>query len=214
MTNKLIVFEGIDGSGKTTLIKQLKKYLKNQKKIIICQGLGSSSIGKPIRKLFLYQENLSPNTRYLISLANMTQTKEELVIPALLKGYIVLVDRWYDSTFAYQSDDINLDSGDKILTSKIINHFLIKPKLTFYLDIDPKIGLKRNQTQLNHKLETIEQKPITYFQNVRKNYLNQYQYCNNQNCKHENCNYFLINATQPKNKILKQIIKILNIKNT
>ncbi|MGZ3139938.1 dTMP kinase [Candidatus Phytoplasma solani] len=213
MTNKFISFEGLDGGGKTTLIKQLKKYLKNQhKKVIICQGLGSSLIGKPIRNLFLNQSNLSPNTRFLLSLTNMLQTQEELIIPSLLKGYIVLIDRWYDSTFAYQSDDINLDYGDKMLTSKIINHFLIKPNLTIYLDINPKIGLKRKQIQTNHKIDSIEQKPLIYFQNVRKNYLNQHKYCNNPNCKHENYNSFLINATQSKNKILKQIIKVLTIK--
>ncbi|WP_349401684.1 thymidylate kinase [Candidatus Phytoplasma solani] len=213
MTNKLIVFEGLDGSGKTTLIKQLKKYFKNQnKKVILCQGLGSSLIGKPIRNLFLNQSNLSPNTRFLLSLTNMLQTQEELIIPGLSKNYIVLVDRWYDSTFAYQSDDMNLDYGDEITTSKIINHFLIKPNLTIYLDITPKIGLQRKQNQPNHKLDPIEQKPLNYFTNVRKNYLNQHKYCNNPNCKHENCNSFLINATQSKNKILKQIIKILTIK--
>ncbi|XBQ84012.1 thymidylate kinase [Candidatus Phytoplasma solani] len=136
MLNKLIVFEGLDGSGKTTLINELKKYLKNQKqKVILIQGLGSSSIGKPIRNLFLHQANLSPNTRFLLSLTNTLQTQEELIIPGLSKNYIVLVDRWYDSSFAYQGDDINLDYGDKILTSKFINYFLIKPNLTVYLEI-------------------------------------------------------------------------------
>ncbi|CAM11374.1 Thymidylate kinase [Candidatus Phytoplasma australiense] len=209
MTNKLISFEGIDGSGKTTLINELKAFFENKGyKTKVFQGLGSSIVGKEIRNLFLHQSKISPKTKYLLSLANMMQSQDELIIPALLSGCLVLVDRWYDSTFAYQSKGNYIDYDDKI-TSKIINYFLIKPKLTFYLDIDPKIGLKRKQTQSNHKLDLIEKKPLNYFKNVRAHYLNQQKYCNDSNCKHQNCHHFLINATNSQKENLDQIMKIL-----
>ncbi|AGL90767.1 dTMP kinase [Candidatus Phytoplasma australiense] len=209
MTNKLISFEGVDGSGKTTLINELKTFFENKGyQIKVFQGLGSSIIGKEIRNLFLHQSKICPKTKYLLSLANMMQTQDELIIPALLSGYLVIVDRWYDSTFAYQSKGNYIDYDDKI-TSKIINYFLIKPKLTFYLDIDPKIGLKRKQTQSNHKLDLIEKKPLNYFKNVRAHYLNQQKYCNDSNCKHQNCHHFLINATNSQKENLDQIMKIL-----
>ncbi|MGL9687658.1 MAG: dTMP kinase, partial [Candidatus Phytoplasma sp. TWB_XP] len=127
-------------------------------------------------------------------------------IPNLLSGHLVIVDRWYDSTLAYQSNDV---AYDDVITSKIINQYLIKPQLTFYLDIDPKIGLKLKQNQSNHKLDLIEQKPLNYFENVRQNYLNQHKYCNDSNCKNQNCKYFLINATNSQKENLAQIIKTL-----
>ncbi|QYC30722.1 dTMP kinase [Paulownia witches'-broom phytoplasma] len=207
MVNKLIVFEGIDGCGKTTLINKLKNSLvKEGHKVKVYQGLGSSSIGKEIRNLFLYQIKTSPKSKYFLSFANMIQTQDELIMPALLSGFIVLVDRWYDSTLAYQSNYIDYDDE---ITSKTISHFLIKPALTFYLDIDPPKSLQRKQTQPNHKLDLIEQKPLKYFENVRQNYLNQHKYCNNPNCKHQNCNSFLINATNSQQGNLEQIIQTL-----
>ncbi|MGL9687836.1 MAG: dTMP kinase, partial [Candidatus Phytoplasma sp. TWB_XP] len=85
MFNKLIVFEGLDGSGKTTLINKLKNFLINKgNKVKIFQGLGSSSIGKEIRKLFLHQRKTSSKTKYFLSFANTIQTQDELIIPNLL----------------------------------------------------------------------------------------------------------------------------------
>lgn len=208
MFNKLIVFEGIDGCGKTTLINKLKNSLINKgHKVKVYQGLGSSSIGKEIRNLFLYQIKTIPKSKYFLSFANMIQTQDELIMPALLSGHLVIVDRWYDSTLAYQSNANYIDYDE--ITSKIINKYLLKPHLTFYLDIDPQIGLQRKQTQPNHKLDLIEQKPLIYFENVRQNYLNQHKYCNDVNCKHQNCKYFLINATNSQKNNLTQIIKTL-----
>ncbi|MGL9687904.1 MAG: dTMP kinase [Candidatus Phytoplasma sp. TWB_XP] len=209
MLNKLIVFEGIDGCEKTTLINQLKNSLIIKgHKVKVYQGLGSSSIGNKIRNLFLHQQKSSPKTRYLLSLANMIQTQDELIIPALLSSYIVLVDCWYDSTLAHQSKANGIDFDDEI-TSKIISYFLITPKLTFYLDINPQTGLQRKQTQTNHKLDLIEQKTLNYFKNVRENYLNQHKYCFNPNCKHENCKNFLLDASLPQKDNLEQIKQIL-----
>ncbi|MCX2955906.1 MAG: dTMP kinase, partial [Candidatus Phytoplasma australiense] len=154
---------------------KLKNSLINEgNKVKVFQGLGSSSIGKEIRKLFLHQRKTSPKTKYFLSFANMIQIQDELIIPNLLSGHLVIVDRWYDSTFAYQSNDVDYDD---VITSKIINQYLIKPHLTFYLDINPKIGLQRKQSNPHHKLDLIEQKPLNYFENVRQNYLKQHKYC-------------------------------------
>ncbi|MBP5835893.1 dTMP kinase [Candidatus Phytoplasma meliae] len=213
MKKQLISFEGLDGSGKTTLISKLKHHLESTNNLVkTIQGLGDSCVGNTIRDLFLHHPKVTSNTKYLLSLANMIQTQEELITPSLLQGYIILIDRWFDSTYTYQSKANCIDYDDKI-TTNIINHFLIKPDIIFYLDINPKTSLNRKSNQLNHKLDLIEQKPISYFENVRRYYLNKYQYCTNSKCKHLKCNHFLIDANNSQKIILQQIIQILTTKN-
>lgn len=83
---KLIIFEGLDGSGKTTLINAFQKHLNCQKiSNKIYQGLGSSSIGLQIRDLFLNVEKVAYLARFYLSIANMAQIQEELISPPIKK---------------------------------------------------------------------------------------------------------------------------------
>lgn len=102
---KLIVFEGLDGSGKTTLIHLLKEALTQayQQKVTIVRGLGDSVIGSQLRGMFLYQEKLTPLTRMWLSFANMQETQAEYLQPLnSQRNQIVFIDRWVASTYAYQ----------------------------------------------------------------------------------------------------------------
>ncbi|MEZ0180206.1 dTMP kinase ['Camptotheca acuminata' phytoplasma] len=93
---KLIVFEGLDGSGKTSLIHALQLQLKTPHQLY--QGLGSSSIGKKIRDLFLNFSQVDYLTRFYLSLANMAQIQVEL----FKNHQLIILDRWLPSTYAYQ----------------------------------------------------------------------------------------------------------------
>ncbi|KOR75321.1 thymidylate kinase [Candidatus Phytoplasma pruni] len=166
---KLIVFEGLDGSGKTTLIQKIKKQLEKQgHEVITLQGLGSSSIGQPLRDIFLTNAQLKPLTRYLLSFANMQQTQEEEIKPHLETNKIILIDRWLGSNFAYRVYPYQIDKNYQLF-NKLSKNF-IKPHLTVYLQIEPQLGLQRKLNQKNHKLDVIETKPLSYFNKVKQGY--------------------------------------------
>jgi dTMP kinase len=171
----LIAFEGMDGSGKSTLVNYLKNVLKEKynKKVIVVQGLGSSSIGPTMRKIFLDQE-ISNLTCLWLSLANMSQTMEEIIRPALARGYWVLADRWLASTYAYQIFSYKMDFSLKKF-QKITKKLFFLPKITFYLDIPVDIGLKRKRSIIGYELNRFERKDLAYLKQVQKGYQTFYQ---------------------------------------
>ncbi|XXP77148.1 MAG: dTMP kinase [Lettuce witches'-broom phytoplasma] len=157
---KLIVFEGLDGSGKTTLIKKIKKQLaKQNQEVIVLQGLCSTSIGPIIRDIFLTNPQLKPLTRYLLSFANMLQIQEETIQPHLKTNKIILIDRWLGSNFAYQAYPHHIDKNYQMF-NQLSKNFL-KPNLTVYLQVEPQLGLERKINQKDHKLDVIESNPCT-----------------------------------------------------
>ncbi|GAK73765.1 dTMP kinase ['Chrysanthemum coronarium' phytoplasma] len=174
---KLIVFEGLDGSGKTSLIKSVKQELTKQgNEVIVIRGLGSSTIGNSIRETFLTHNTLHNLTRYFLSFANMIQTQEELIKPNLQTNKIILVDRWLGSNFAYRIYPSKIDKNYQIF-NKLRKKF-IKPDITIYLKINPQLGLERKLNQRNHQLDVIETSSLTYFQQVEKGY---YEFLKKQN---------------------------------
>ncbi|QKX95222.1 dTMP kinase [Candidatus Phytoplasma asteris] len=174
---KLIIFEGLDGSGKTSLIKSVQQELTKQgNEVIVIRGLGSSTIGNSIRETFLTHNTLHNLTRYFLSFANMIQTQEELIKPNLQTNKIILVDRWLGSNFSYRVYPSKIDKNYQIF-NKLSKKF-IKPDITIYLKINPQLGLERKINQKNHKLDVIETSSLTYFQQVEKGY---YEFLKKQN---------------------------------
>ncbi|MDV3199744.1 MAG: dTMP kinase [Candidatus Phytoplasma australasiaticum] len=166
---KLIVFEGLDGSGKTTLIQKIKEKLQAQnQEVMTLQGLGSSSIGPKIRKIFLTRKNLANQTRYLLSFANMIQTQEEILIPLLKTNTIILIDRWLGSNFAYRVYPYPNNTNYQFFN--LLSKCFIQPAMTIYLKTTPEIGLHRKQNQPHHQIDVIESSPIAYFQKVAQGY--------------------------------------------
>ncbi|KND62799.1 dTMP kinase [Candidatus Phytoplasma phoenicium] len=169
---KLIVFEGLDGSGKTSLIHALQPQLKIPHQLF--QGLGSSPIGREIRNLFLNFKSVDYLTRFYLSLANMTQIKAELIFSQLKNHQLIIFDRWLPSTYAYQLFPFSKKKEQFLPLKKIfkLNHetILKKPDLLIYLDIDPLIGRTRKKKQKNHQRDLIERQSLTYFQTVRQGY--------------------------------------------
>ncbi len=139
--NPIIVFEGIEGSGKTTLINLLSKYLKKKKKIFIkFREPGGSKNSEKIRKFILNNKsNLNYKTDLLLYLASRSENYEKL-IKKNYKKKIILIDRFIDSTIAYQHYGMGIN---KSLILKINKFILgnIKPDLTF-LNLVNKNNLK------------------------------------------------------------------------
>ncbi len=164
-----ITFEGGEGSGKTTLIKNIFDNLKQSHPTIATREPGGSMIAEAIRDIILNPkyEGVTPYTEALLLAASRAQHLDEVIIPSLKKGHIVLCDRYLDSSLAYQGYARNL--GIEFVLS--INQYatMHMPDLTFYIDLDPSIGMKRIKGR--SKYDRLDQETTQFHNKVRQGYL-------------------------------------------
>ena len=196
-----ITFEGIEGSGKSTQIQMLKEFFeKKSLKAFFTKEPGSSEIGKEIRSILLNKENkIYPQTEIFLIFADRVQHVQEIIKPNLNEGKIVVSDRYYDSSVAYQ--------GQREGISKIEIYELIKnldlptPDITFLLDLPANVGLKRAKNRAS--LDRFESEEISFHEGVRQNYLD---------LQEQNLERIVkIDATQSPNEIFSNIIKKIKI---
>ncbi len=176
MEGKFITFEGIEGCGKTTQAKLLVQYLEGKGcRVLMTREPGGTQIGEAIREILLSTDfiKMHRSTEVLLYLASRAQHVQEVIIPALAKGEIIICDRFSDSTFVYQC----LVRGLDMHTIKSINRFAtekISPHITFVLDVDPVEGLRRarSRNQKNMREEDrIERESMDFHNRVREGYL-------------------------------------------
>ena len=164
-----ITFEGIEGSGKSTQIQLLKEFFeKKAQKTFFTKEPGSSEVGKKIRSILLNKENkISPQTEIFLIFADRVQHVQEIIKPNLNEGKIVISDRYYDSSIAYQGQR---EGVDKTEIYELINMLdLPTPDITFLLDLPVDIGLKRAKNRAS--LDRFESEEISFHEGVRQNYL-------------------------------------------
>jgi len=138
----LITIEGIDGAGKTTVALKLYEYLKGEKRDVhLLREPGSTEIGEKIRDLLLTYD-MGSVTELLLFESARAELTERLLIPMLKENKIVILDRFYDSTTAYQGYGRGLDI-DLIEKINLFATRGIKPDLTILLDISPELALER-----------------------------------------------------------------------
>jgi dTMP kinase len=165
----LITFEGIDGSGKSTQISLLKEYLvKRDHEVVVLREPGGTDISELIRGMLLNPEiEIDPVTELLLFSSARSQLIAEKVKPLLEKGTIVILDRFYDSTTAYQGygrKSIPIDQVHQI--NNIASHG-IKPNVTFYLRLSLEESAKRTA---HMQKDRMEQSGIEFYQNVIKGF--------------------------------------------
>ena len=166
-----ISFEGIEGSGKTKQSRLLYEYLrKSGYKVILTGEPGGTQIGLKIRDLLLSVENrkMTPVSELLLYNASRAQHIKEVILPALKKGFIVITDRFIDSTKAYQGYGRGIDLKLIEFLEKIVTED-IRLDLTLLLDLDVKIGLKRNRGI--NKTDRLELEDVKFHKRVREGYL-------------------------------------------
>ena len=160
----LITFEGIDGSGKSTQAKRLYEYLKAKGyKVSLYRDPGSTPLAEKIRELLLSFE-MDPTTELLLFESARSSLVWERIFPDLKEGKIVILDRFIDSTTAYQGYGREINLG----TVSILNHIAIrgrKPDITFLLNVPLEVALKR----LEGKKTRFEDKD--YLRKVRDAYI-------------------------------------------
>ena len=138
MKGIFITFEGIDGSGKTTQIELLNSFLKQLGfDVVVTREPGGTDIGDKIRKILLDSKNIQMSYRAetLLFLASRAELVSKVIQPSLIQGKIIICDRFFDSTIAYQGIARQL-GAEKILDMSLWATENIVPDLTFLLSID------------------------------------------------------------------------------
>ncbi len=165
-----ITLEGPEGSGKSSQLPALAEFLRAQGHDVICtREPGGTKIGDQIREVLVRMDNveLHPRTEILLFLSARAQLVEELVLPSLADGKIVICDRYGDSTLAYQGYGHGLDLEKLRMMLEFATDGL-KPDLTILLDVDVLVGLKRKKAKDEwNRLDAYE---ISFHERVREGY--------------------------------------------
>jgi len=168
MSGLFVTIEGGEGSGKSTLQTALCDNFTNTLKT---REPGGTPLGIEIRKLLLHSAHtIDRRAELFLFLADRAQHVETTIRPALENGQTVICDRFTDSTLAYQAlaRDLPIDELQTLCalaTNKLV------PNLTFYIDIDPAIGLDRVQSKRGNGFDRIEQEALDFHQKVRDAFL-------------------------------------------
>ncbi len=173
-----ITFEGIEGSGKSTQIGRISEFLKSRGyDCLVTHEPGNTAVGKKIRAILLDPENkiMDFRTELLLYMADRAQHISEKIKPALSQGRLVLCDRYFDATVAYQGFARGLDTSLIYILHEIVLDDL-KPDLTVLFDLPPEIGLSRAWKQIQNgtrdKGETrFEKETLIFHEKVRAGYL-------------------------------------------
>jgi dTMP kinase len=170
-----ITFEGPEGSGKSTQLRTLAKYLRNSgHDVLETAEPGGTPIGMQIRRVLLDAKNqeLSPTAELLLMFAARAQNVDQWIVPALAAGRIVVCDRFTDSTLVYQGAARGLGSEIVYDVDRIACRGLI-PDLTIVIDIDVETGLARahRRNERTQDVETrMDEQSVEFHRKVRDAY--------------------------------------------
>lgn len=193
-----ITFEGVEGAGKTTLIKKLVAFFaEKQRDVFLTREPGGSELGKKLRSIILNaDEKICPSAELFLFLADRSQHVEECIKPALKAGKIVLCDRFIDSTIAYQGYGRGMDIAQLTNFNTVATGGL-EPHLTFLLDLLPERGLKRAKERNIEQNLTIDEgrfeaEALQFHQKIREGFLA---------LAEQKKRFFIINAEQEAEQV-------------
>jgi dTMP kinase len=172
MIGLFITAEGPEGAGKTTIIQMLVEYLRSKNyKVLYTREPGGIIIAEQIRSIILNPDNteMDGRTEALLYAAARRQHLVEKVLPAINEGYIVLCDRFLDSSLAYQGHARGLGI-EEVLS---INQFAIEdimPTKTIYFDIEPEEGFRRIKQNKDREINRLDLEKLDFHHKVREGY--------------------------------------------
>jgi dTMP kinase len=164
-----ITFEGGEGSGKSTQTKLLKEWLeKDNERVLLTREPGGTPLGNQLRDILLDNKtgNISPRAEALMYAADRANHVYTMIRPALEKGEVVISDRYFDSSVAYQGAGRVLSPAEVARISRWATESLT-PTLTIIMDLPAEIGLARLQST-----DRLESEPLAFHERVRHEYLN------------------------------------------
>ena len=171
---KLISFEGPEGSGKSTQISRLAAHFqKTGREVVTTREPGGTEIGEQIRNIIVHNskgDEMCAETELLLFTAARAQVVREVIAPALVRGAVVLTDRYLDSSTVYQGIGRNL-AADPVSQ---INRFAVgnvMPDLTLVIDVPTEVGLARIRQRASDLPDRMERENIAFFKKIREGYL-------------------------------------------
>ena len=169
MKGKFITVEGSDGSGKTSFITFATEYLKEKGyKVITTREPGGTEFSEKVRELLFDSSNdIDANTESLLSCASRRDHIVKKILPYVNDGYIVICDRFVDSSVAYQSYGRGLDKQE-ILDINAYTTDNLEPDLTLYFSIDVEVGLARTKNRDDNN--RMDQESLNFYKNVKRGY--------------------------------------------
>ncbi|MCX7682464.1 MAG: dTMP kinase [Anaerolineae bacterium] len=197
-----ISFEGPDGSGKTTQARLLEGWLRQQGyEVVLTREPGGTAIGEQIRQVLHDRRNIEMDARaeVLLYSAARAQLVAQCIRPALEAGYIVISDRYADSTLAYQG----YGRGLELDILRAITDFAtggLWPDLTFYLDVTPEEGLHRRRSA-GGEWNRLDAEAMDFHHKVRAGYLAL--------AEGDPGRWVIIEATQPVAGVQEQIRRVV-----
>lgn len=199
MKGLFVSFEGIDGCGKTLMLRIVADKLKETGYDVLCtREPGGSELGRQIRRILLESPlgAVDERTETLLYAADRALHVAQVIKPALDAGKIVLSDRYVDSSFAYQGSGRRVDEADV----RIINEFAtygLMPDITFLLDLPAEAALSR----LGGEKDRLEQEDVSFFARTAAAFRNL--------AAAEPERFVMVNATQPIEQEWRQIMDVL-----
>lgn len=165
-----VSFEGIEGAGKTTLITALAVELQSiGADVVITREPGGTTFGDAVRAIFVDPNaRIEPLAEAFLMNASRAQLVAELIAPALKTGSVILCDRFFDATVAYQGYGRGLDV-EMLIRLSLVASQSIAPDITFLLDIDA--GLSRERVRSRGAADRLEGEDDEFHERVRAGYL-------------------------------------------
>lgn len=200
--------EGVEGCGKTTILKMIyEKLLKEGYKVLLAREPGGVKISEQIRNIILNKENtdLDNRSEALLFAASRRQLLVEKIYPALNNGYIVLCDRFVDSSLAYQGGGKGL-GVENVLNINLFATNNTLPNLTLLFDIDPSLGLERISQNKNREVNRLDLEKLDFYNKVRNTFLDLSKKYSNR--------YYVLDASKSINEVFneayKKVIEVIN----
>jgi len=196
LQGRLIVLDGPDGCGKSTQVRMLCDWVKEQGVAVkTFRDPGDTRIGEQIREILLSPEHeaMGTMTEFLLYMASRAQLWSEKIAPALAQGCCVVLDRWLSSTCAYQghAGEFGVDRVVRVAEDTLER---VWPDATIILDVDTDTAAQR----MNRELDRMELKGQAYHQKVQQGFLNLAETQNN---------FVVVDATQPIDIVFQSVIQ-------
>ena len=195
-TGIFIAFEGGEGTGKTTQSQLLKQWLEQEgETVVLSREPGGTDLGQGLRKILLGHETgeISPRAEALLYAADRAHHVYSVITPALDRGDVVITDRYFDSSIAYQGAGRVLSPSEVARISRWATESLF-PTLTIVIDQPAEVGLARLESR-----DRLEAQPLDFHERVRQEFL--------QIAAEDPERYLIVDGTQSIDEIHEEIIK-------